>query len=49
MALGFVTLPEAEELMDEIPYKMAESPWNYNKTLLSGQKVVFVEMTVNSR
>ena len=31
--------PEVEAFKSLIPIKMAEEPWNYNYTLLSGKKV----------
>lgn len=39
MSLSGVDTPEADELIDSIPSKMAEAPWFYNGTLEKGLKV----------
>ncbi|KAK2186746.1 hypothetical protein NP493_190g03005 [Ridgeia piscesae] len=38
ITVGGVAGPEVDKFRDLIPVKMAQPPWNYNKTLESGQK-----------
>ena len=40
ITVGGVAGPEVDKFRDLIPIKMAQPPWNYNKTLESGQKVL---------
>ncbi len=39
MSLGFVSGKEAEKFREEVPYSLAQPPWNYNESLIQGIKV----------